>query len=131
MGVRLPDLGILRPSTPPADFDLQQALTSMRKFRDRNPSGVALAHSGLLPDPIEDLDGAAETLTKWAETAEKAWRADEDIADALEAAHGLHDKTIAPENRAKLETLNGIHSNAAGLRRWLETTKGDQHGHPH
>ena len=24
-----------------------------------------------------------------------------------------------------------IHSNAAGLRRWLETTKGDAHGHPH
>jgi glyoxylase-like metal-dependent hydrolase (beta-lactamase superfamily II) len=131
VGVRLPDLGILRPSTPPADFDLQQALTSMRKFRDRNPSGVALAHYGLLPDPIEDLDGAAETLTKWAETAETAWRADEDIADALEREHGIHDTTINPEHRAKLETLNGIHSNAAGLRRWLETTKGDQHGHPH
>ena len=32
---------------------------------------------------------------------------------------------VDPEHRAKLETLNGIHSNAAGLRRWLETTKGD------
>jgi glyoxylase-like metal-dependent hydrolase (beta-lactamase superfamily II) len=131
VGVRLPDAGVLRPATPPADFDLDQAVHSLRKFRDRNPQGVALAHYGLLPEPMAMLEEAEETLRLWAETAERAWRADEDIADALEAAHGLHDTTIAPENRAKLETLNGIHSNAAGLRRWLETTKGDQHGHPH
>jgi hypothetical protein len=27
---------------------------------------------------------------------------------------------VAPEHREKLETLNGVHSNAAGLRRWLD-----------
>ena len=26
---------------------------------------------------------------------------------------------VADEHREKLETLNGVHSNAAGLRRWL------------
>jgi glyoxylase-like metal-dependent hydrolase (beta-lactamase superfamily II) len=129
VGVRLPDGGVLRPATPPADFDLDQALNSIRRFRERSPQGVALAHYGLLPQPIEMLDEAADTLRKWAEVAEKAWRADEDIAQALQENFAANLDSMDPEQRAKLETLNGIHSNAAGLRRWLETTKG--HDHPH
>jgi len=131
VGVRLPDAGVLRPATPPADFDLDQAVTSLRKFRDRQPQGVALAHYGLLPQPMEMLEEAEETLRRWAEVAEKAWRGDGDIVGALTAEFSGALEGIDPENRNKLETLNGIHSNAAGLRRWLETTKGDAHGHPH
>jgi glyoxylase-like metal-dependent hydrolase (beta-lactamase superfamily II) len=127
VGVRLPDVGVLRPATPPADFDLDQAVTSLRKFRDRTPTGVALAHYGLLPEPMEMLEEAENTLRAWAETAERAWRAGEDIAGALEQEFAPGMSGVDPDQRAKLETLNGIHSNAAGLRRWLETTKGPHH----
>jgi glyoxylase-like metal-dependent hydrolase (beta-lactamase superfamily II) len=128
VGVRLPDVGVLRPATPPPDFDLDQAITSLRRFADRHPAGIALAHFGLVPDPGEILDEAQETLTRWAEVAETAWREDRDIAEALEAefAHDLDD--VDPAQRDKLETLNGIHSNAAGFRRWLEQ---GHHVHPH
>ena len=128
VGVRLPDVGVLRPATPPADFDLDQAVNSLRRFGERRPAGVALAHYGLLPEPLEMLDEAEDTLRAWAETAERAWRADGDIADALQQRFAPDLEGVDPDQRAKLETLNGIHSNAAGLRRWLETTKGD---HPH
>jgi glyoxylase-like metal-dependent hydrolase (beta-lactamase superfamily II) len=131
VGVRLPDSGILRPATPPADFDLDQAVNSLRKFRARSPHGVALAHYGLLPEPMDMLDEAEETLRRWAEVAEKAWRAGKDIADALTEEVAPVMEGVDAENRAKLETLNGIHSNAAGLRRWLEKTKGEAHGHDH
>lgn len=131
VGVRLPDTGVLRPATPPADFDLDQAVTSLRKFRDRKPAGVALAHYGLLPEPMGMLEEAEDTLRAWAETAERAWRADEDIAEALTKEFTPELEKVDPEQRAKLETLNGIHSNAAGLRRWLETTRGNPHPHPH
>ncbi len=57
--------------------------------------------------------------------AEKAFRAGEDITAALDREFSPLLDHVAPEHRAKLETLNGIHSNAAGLRRWLETTKAD------
>ena len=83
VGVRLPDVGVLRPATPPPDFDLDQALTSLRRFAERRPQGIALAHFGLVPDPATILEEAQETLTRWAEVAEAAWRADEDIAEAL------------------------------------------------
>jgi len=131
VGVRLPDVGILRPATPPPDFDLDQALESLRRFSERRPSGVALAHYGLVPDPAAILEEAQETLRRWAEVAEAAWRDDRDIAAALEAAFGFEVDDFDVEQREKLETLNGIHSNAAGFRRWLDQRAGPAHEHPH
>jgi glyoxylase-like metal-dependent hydrolase (beta-lactamase superfamily II) len=121
VGVRLPDAGILRPSTPPPDFDLAQARQSLQRFRDRSPSGVALAHYGLVPDPMAILEEADEILVQWAEVAEAAWRAGDDIAAALDAAFASDLDHVDESQREKLDTLNGVHSNAAGFRRWLET----------
>ena len=121
VGVRLPDGGILRPATPPPDFDLDQALESLRRFGEHRPSGIALAHYGLVPTPPDELLGeAADTLRAWAAEAERAWRADEDIAEALRARFAYDTGHLAPEVVEKLEILNGFHSNAAGFRRWLE-----------
>ena len=121
VGVRLPDAGILRPSTPPPDFDLDQALHSMSRFAERSPAGVALAHYGLVPDPTTILDEAAATLRRWASVAEQAWKDGEDIAAALERSFAADTAGVEPAHAEKLETLNGVHSNAAGFRRWLET----------
>lgn len=127
VGVRLPDIGILRPSTPPPDFDLELALHSLQKFADRRPTGIALAHYGLVPDPLAILDEAQGTLRRWAEVAEAAWHEGRDIAEALDVAFGAELRAVDPAQREKLETLNGIHSNAAGFKRWLDT----RHDHPH
>jgi glyoxylase-like metal-dependent hydrolase (beta-lactamase superfamily II) len=120
VGVKLPDGGVLRPSTPPPDFDLDQAITSLGKFAARRPSGIALAHYGLLEDPEELLAEADETLRQWAETAEKAYREGEDIADALAARFDPLLGDIEPAHKEKLDIMNGVHSNAAGFRRWLD-----------
>ncbi len=86
VGVRLPDGGVLRPATPPPDFDLDQALHSLGRFRARRPTGLALAHYGLIPDTDTLLDEASERLREWARVAEEAWRAGSDIAAALDHA---------------------------------------------
>ena len=126
VGVRLPDAGVLRPSTPPPDFDLDQALHSLGRFAERRPTGLALAHYGLLDEPGAVLAEADETLRRWAAVAEQAWRQGEDIADALEAAFATDWSGVAAADREKLETLNGVHSNAAGFRRWLDTRAGTE-----
>jgi glyoxylase-like metal-dependent hydrolase (beta-lactamase superfamily II) len=122
VGVRLPDAGVLRPATPPPDFDLDQAIASLRKFGDRAPAGIALAHYGLVPDPVDILAEAEGTLRQWAEVAEAAWREGGDIAAALDArfGHGPELDAVDPVVRERLDTLNGIHSNAAGFQRWLD-----------
>jgi glyoxylase-like metal-dependent hydrolase (beta-lactamase superfamily II) len=124
VGVRLPDAGVLRPATPPPDFDLDLAIGSLRRFAGRRPSGLALAHYGLVPDPEPLLAEAEETLRRWAEVAEAAWRQGSDVAAALDAAFSPSLDGLDPAMREKLETLNGVHSNAAGLQRWLEKRAG-------
>jgi len=131
VGVRLPDVGVLRPATPPPDFDLDQALTSLQRFAERRPVGIALAHFGLVPDPVEILEEAQQTLRRWGEVAEAAWREGRDIAEALSEQFGKELEGTDPSQREKLETLNGIHSNAAGFRRWLETRASAPAAHPH
>ncbi|MGA8371782.1 MAG: MBL fold metallo-hydrolase, partial [Acidimicrobiales bacterium] len=121
VGVRLPDVGVLRPATPPPDFDLDLALHSLDRFAERRPSGIALAHYGLLDDPQELLEEAQDTLRLWAEIAESAFGRGEDIADALSAAFDPAMVDVAPEHREKHEVLSGVHSNAAGFHRWLST----------
>ncbi len=129
VGVRLPKVGVLRPAVPPPDFDLHLAINSLHRFRARRPVGVALAHYGLVPDPMATLEEAEETLTSWAEVAEAAHRDARDIAEALSAAFDHEMDGVDPEARRIAETLNGVHSNAAGLRRWIET-RGEAHAHP-
>ncbi len=121
VGVKLPDAGVLRPSTPPPDFDLHSALTSLRRFAERRPTGLALAHYGLLADPLDVLDEADGTLRKWADVAESAFRDGQDIAAALASEFQSDLDGVSEEHREKLEVMNGVHSNAAGLRRWLST----------
>lgn len=137
VGVRLPAAGILRPATPPPDFDLDAAITSLRRFSDRSPSGVALAHFGLVPDPLDTLVEAEEILTRWAEVATAAWQDGRDIAAALDAAFAVDLEGLDEEAREIMDTLNGVHSNAAGFQRWLDKRSGNggsaahTHGHPH
>jgi glyoxylase-like metal-dependent hydrolase (beta-lactamase superfamily II) len=121
VGVKLPDAGVLRPSTPPPDFDLGLALHSLRRMAKRRPTSLALAHYGLLTDPLDVLEEADGTLRHWAEVAEAAFREGRDIAAALAVAFESDLAGVAEEHRKKLEVMNGVHSNAAGLSRWLAT----------
>ena len=119
VGVRLPDAGILRPAAPPPDFDLAQALDSLSRFSGRRPSALALAHYGLLGDPLPVLEEAAGTLQEWASVARAAWQAGTDVEEALRQRFGGELEALPPERRRWVETLNGLHSNAEGLKLWL------------
>jgi glyoxylase-like metal-dependent hydrolase (beta-lactamase superfamily II) len=132
VGVQLPDGGALRPATPPPDFDLDQALASLRRFAGVRPSAIALAHYGIVPGtPDELLASAEETLRAWASEAQRAYGAGLDIAEALEQRFGLAVGDVDEATRHKLETLNGFHSNAAGFRRWLERSDAATAAHDH
>ena len=119
-GVLLPEVRMLRPATPPADFDLDAALTSLAKFRARNPVALAFAHYGVFGSPIELLDEASDALISWAEVAERAYRAGRDIVEELTAVFNVELEMKSAAAMARFEMLNGIHSNAAGLKLWLD-----------
>ncbi len=121
VGVRLPDVGVLRPATPPPEFDLNAAVSSLQRMAERRPHALALAHYGVVPgDPEAVLVEAEEAVRRWADVAEAAWRRGDDVTAALGEAFGHETAGADDAQRSKMEALNGIHSNASGLRRWLE-----------
>ena len=124
VGVRLPDVGVLRPAVPPPDFDLEQAVRSLRRFASLRPTQVVLTHYGPMPDPLATLDEAERVLHEWVAVAEQVMRDSED-AGVEDIAAALAERFAEPQDvssaaREKLEALNGFHSNAAGIRRYLQ-----------
>jgi len=124
VGVRLPEVGILRPAVPPPDFDLEQAVASLRRFAELKPERVVLTHYGTVPDPMATLDEAERILHDWVAVAEQVMRAGDDagvddIAAALAERFAEPPERLSESAREKLEVLNGFHSNAAGIQRYL------------
>jgi hypothetical protein len=58
-------------------------------------------------------------LKEWAAEASAAWERGEDVEVALTRRYGPALEALAPEQRRRVELLNGIHSNAEGLKLWL------------
>ncbi len=124
VGVLLPDLGVLRPATPPPDFDLEQAVHSLHRFAELRPEKMVLTHYGPVADAQATLAEAEDMLHGWVEVAERVIEdaADagiDDVAAALAEAFALDPETLPAGIREKAEILNGVHSNAAGIVRYL------------
>jgi glyoxylase-like metal-dependent hydrolase (beta-lactamase superfamily II) len=126
VGVKLPGMTVIRPATPPADFHLDAALTSLRRYREREPSRVYLAHYGAVDPPDAALAEAEERLRLWAATAEAAYHEEDELdhvaatlarrfADELRTDERPDD----PDAARRLALLSDVRSNAAGLLRYL------------
>jgi glyoxylase-like metal-dependent hydrolase (beta-lactamase superfamily II) len=123
VGVLLPGNQVLRPATPPPDFDRDLALRSLRSFAERRPAYLVLTHFGPITPPAERLAEAEERLLRWCETAEAAAREHGPEVDHIEAA--LAARFEQEEGRPsrdgdRFELLNSYRSNAAGLARWIQ-----------
>jgi glyoxylase-like metal-dependent hydrolase (beta-lactamase superfamily II) len=97
VGVKLPGMTVIRPATPPADFHLEAALGSLRRYREREPSRVYLAHYGAVDPPDAALAEAEERLRLWAATAEAAYHE----ADELDHVAATLARRFADELRAE------------------------------
>jgi glyoxylase-like metal-dependent hydrolase (beta-lactamase superfamily II) len=123
VGVKTPNTGPLRPATPPPDFDLDQALHTLARYRELDPSRIYLAHYGAIDPPQEALEDATERLRAWAEVARQAVIEHNEldhVADTL-AARFASDITFNdddPEAQRRVQILGGYRSNAMGLLRY-------------
>ena len=126
MGVFLPEAGILRPATPPPDFNLDDALATLQRYRERDPSGLYLTHFGPAPAGRDLIAEAEERLIRYGRIVHEAMRESEDLdflADRLRERtwddySAIHDQ---PELLAKFEALNAFRSSAAGYLRYFQT----------
>jgi glyoxylase-like metal-dependent hydrolase (beta-lactamase superfamily II) len=127
LGIHVPDLPVLRPATPPPEFDLERAVASIERIRERARSILLFAHFGPLRDVDATCDLAIRRLREWTDVVGESMRETEDpdeLAARLEAA-ALGDIETGADVELDLEMLedrlrllSSIRMNAAGIARY-------------
>lgn len=127
LGIHVPDLPVLRPATPPPEFDLERYVASIERIRAAARSILLFAHFGPLPEVDATCDLAIRRVRDWANVVEIALRETEDpdeLAARLEAA-ALDDIETGAEATLdlgmledRLRLLSSIRMNAQGLARY-------------
>jgi glyoxylase-like metal-dependent hydrolase (beta-lactamase superfamily II) len=127
IGIHVPDLPVLRPATPPPDFDLERYVASIERIRAAARSALLFAHFGPLADIDATCDLAIRRVRAWAQVVEEGLRETEDpeeLAARLEAT-ALQDIETGAEATLDLEMLedrlrllSSIRMNAMGIARY-------------
>ena len=130
LGIHLPDVGVLRPATPPPDIDIEAGLDSIDRIRQRTETFLMFSHFGPVR-VVEELCGiAARRLRGWADIVKEAMDETDDIERITQI---LTDRTSsefddAPEGAdlERYEVLSGMSVNASGLvRYWKKRQESD------
>jgi glyoxylase-like metal-dependent hydrolase (beta-lactamase superfamily II) len=126
LGVFLPDVKLLRPASPPPEFDLELAISSIERIRSLDPSIILFSHFGPAPEVSHLTALAIRRLREWTDVVERAMRETDDVAQIVER---LRAGTAAELNalgggarqeiQDRYELLSSYEINAMGLIRYL------------
>jgi glyoxylase-like metal-dependent hydrolase (beta-lactamase superfamily II) len=130
MCVRLPDIGIVRPATPPPEFHLEDAVASIEKIRRARPGSLWLTHfgpssEGKVPlDVDETCDAAIASLRQWERWVRDARSASSDLDEmsdyVRDQARIALEGQISAEGIDKMEQTTSYKMNTSGYVRYLE-----------
>jgi glyoxylase-like metal-dependent hydrolase (beta-lactamase superfamily II) len=127
LGVFLPDVDVLRPATPPPEFDLETAVASVERIRESGPTSILFSHFGPNPHVDAICDRAIERMREWTAVVEQAMGDTEELAGVtarLRAATAGDLGAVPSERedsvRDRLEVLSSYEMNAMGLMRYIQ-----------
>jgi glyoxylase-like metal-dependent hydrolase (beta-lactamase superfamily II) len=124
LGVLLSDVGLIRPATPPPEFNLDAAVDSIERIRSLEPASVWLTHFGQATrSPGEVCDEATGALREWLKWVEQARAASGDL-DAITAAvqdrvRSKLEHRLSEEQMRRLEQTTSYRMNTSGYVRYL------------
>lgn len=128
-GVYIPETGDLRPATPPPDFDLETALSSLRTFVALGPARLLFSHYGPVDSVAPTLERSAEEIRIWVEHTRQARDAGLDLDHAVamvEERTRDRYQSLRPDGdpkvAAKFARISGAAANVAGIMHWLDKT---------
>jgi glyoxylase-like metal-dependent hydrolase (beta-lactamase superfamily II) len=127
LGVFLPDVGVLRPATPPPEFDLPLAVKSVERIRDRKPTSILFSHFGPVTDVKEICGRAIERMRSWASFVEEALEHTSELPNIVDRVRAAAERDLdgvpADQRDAvldRLEVLSSYEMNAMGLMRYIQ-----------
>jgi glyoxylase-like metal-dependent hydrolase (beta-lactamase superfamily II) len=130
LGVRLPDVGLVRPATPPPEFHLEKAIDSIERIDALNPAELWLTHYGphdLGENPMsvsEVCAQAIDALRHWEDWVRRARKETGDL-DAAAAtvkaeARGELESRLSDEAVDRMEQTTSYRMNTWGYMRYLD-----------
>ena len=129
-GVYLPDTGDVRPATPPPDFDLETALTSVRGFAALQPARLLFSHYGPVDEVAETLERSAEEIIVWVDATRRALGSGLDLDHAVAMVRDRTRERYAavspdadPALAERLDRMSPAVGNVEGIMHWLEKTE--------
>lgn len=133
IGVRLPDLGVIRPATPPPEFHLAKAIASIERIRSLGATTLLPTHfgphtEGTHPKGVDELcDEAIDALNRWADwvRAARTQTTEVDKAAALvkDQAVGALEGQVSEEARARMENTTSYWMNTWGYMRYFDKSE--------
>jgi glyoxylase-like metal-dependent hydrolase (beta-lactamase superfamily II) len=122
IGSHLPWVDVYRPALPPPEVDVEQALASVDRIRER-ASHLLTSHFGPIADAAAGCDRASARIRSWSETVRRVSRDTDDVdriaATLREQAAEEHlEDAGVPIDLARYDALGSIRMNAAGLERY-------------
>lgn len=128
-GIYIPETAELRPATPPPDFDLDLAVSSLERFRAVGPTRLLFSHFGPVEEVEPTLDRSIEELRLWVELVKdvraSALDLDHAVAMVTERTRDRYARYLADADlQEKHEHLSGTAANIAGINRWLDKVEG-------
>jgi glyoxylase-like metal-dependent hydrolase (beta-lactamase superfamily II) len=130
LGVRLPDIGIMRPATPPPEFNLEAAVGSIERIRSLSPNTLCLTHfgpthEGIVARGVDDAcAAAADALERWAGWVRAARKETSDLDEATALVRrSVEDdlaQSLAPGAVDRLEQTTSYRMNTWGYMRYFD-----------
>ncbi len=123
LGVRVPDAGVVRPATPPPEFDLELMVSSAARLHGLRPARVFPTHFGPAPDVDQIFEEAPRRFTQWVEAAERAVESGGGLSEMIEDFRARREEfypDLPPEMVEKFEYSCSYDLNSRGILRYLE-----------
>lgn len=129
LGVRLHDVGVMRPATPPPEFKLDQAVDSIARIKALEPSTVYLTHfsspDGANPVSVgEACDEAADALMLWGKWVSEGRREADDLDGVAklvaERARSAMNETVGEDAAGRMEQTTSTWMNTWGYMRYFD-----------
>lgn len=127
-GIYVPEADLVRPATPPPEFDLLAALASLAAFRALAPQRLLFSHYGPATGVQDVLLRAAEELQVWVEATRQARGQGLDLDHAVAAVVARTAERYAafagdPVVVGKQQALSSDAANVRGIWRYLDQTE--------
>ena len=121
LGIHPPDARVLRPATPPPDYDLELAIASIERIREQAHAAMLLfSHFGPVDEVERICDLAIERFRAWTEAVGETLERTEDLDEIVRVLQEVARADAETGAEATLdlqamETLSSIRMNAMGI----------------